>query len=131
MSEPNVKLPRVSKGKRPQYFDDPAVDQLMTFVIELTAEVSVLYDRIDTIERLLDSKGTVSRADIEAYRAPPPVEAERSARRDGYLRRVFRMHPPQERAPKPAKATPAAAKPAKAKKPKAKPKAKKAKKRRR
>jgi hypothetical protein len=112
MGEPKpVLLPRVSKGKRPQYFDDPAVDQIMTFFIELTAEVSVLYDRVDTIERLLDTKGTVSRADIEAYRAPPTVESERAARRDAYLKRVFRMHAPQ--APKPAK-----------------PKAKKAKKRR-
>ena len=92
MPETQVRLPRVSKGKRPQFFDDPAIDQMMTFIIELSAEVSVVYDRLDTVERLLDTKGTISRADIEAYRAPDAVEAERMARRDAYLKRVFRMH---------------------------------------
>ncbi len=139
MSDAPVKLPRVSKGKRPQYFQDPAIDQMMTFIIELSAEVSVLYDRVDTVERVLDTKGTVSRADIEAYRASPDVEAERAARRDGYLKRVFRLHAPQERstaapiaAAKPAvkkpaskKAAPKKAKPKPKAKAKAKPKAKK------
>jgi hypothetical protein len=121
MPETQVRLPRVAKGKRPQFFDDPAIDQMMTFIIELSAEVSVVYDRLDTVERLLDAKGTVSRADIEAYRAPETVEAERMARRDAYLKRVFRMH--QNTAPAKAAKAPVAAK-AKAKA-KAKPKAKK------
>jgi hypothetical protein len=92
MPETQIRLPRVAKGKRPQFFDDPAIDQMMTFIIELSAEVSVLYDRLDTVERLLDAKGSVSRADIENYRAPDAVETERMARRDAYLKRVFRMH---------------------------------------
>lgn len=95
MADQQIKLPRHSKGKRPYFFDDPAIDQMMTFIVELTAEVSVVYDRLDTMERLLDAKGTVSRADIEAYRPPDNIEQERMARRDGYLKRVFRMHPPQ------------------------------------
>ncbi|MBM3513825.1 MAG: hypothetical protein FJX59_08920 [Alphaproteobacteria bacterium] len=95
MSEPQIKLPRQSKGKRPYFFDDPAIDQMMTFLVELTAEVSVVYDRLDTVERLLETKGTISRADIEAYRPSDAIESERVARRDGYLKRVFRMHPPQ------------------------------------
>lgn len=90
----DVKLPRVSKGKRPQFFDDPAVDQMMTFLLELMTEVSVLRERMDTVERLLDTKGTVSRAEIEAYRADAAVEAERTAWRDAYFQRVMRMHNP-------------------------------------
>lgn len=124
MSEPAVRLPRVSKGKRPQFFNDPAIDQMMTFIIELSAEVSVLYDRVDTVERLLESKGTVSRADIENYRAPEAVEAERANRRDGYLKRVFRMHPPQPVKISASKPTATPAPKAKKQKPKAKTKPK-------
>jgi hypothetical protein len=91
-SAPAIKLPRRAKGKRPQFFDDPAIDQIMTFLLELATEVSVVYDRLDTVERLLDEKGTISRADIEAYRPNDAIEAERMARRDAYLKRVFRMH---------------------------------------
>ena len=94
MSEAKIEIPRFSDQPQPNFFDDPASDQLMTFIIELASELSVVYDRVDTVERLLDTKGTISRADIEAYRAPDDVERERTARRDAFLKRVFRMHPP-------------------------------------
>lgn len=90
--EKTVTLPRTAKGKRSVFFDDPAIDQMMTFIVELSAEVSVVFDRLDTVERLLDEKGTISRDDIEAYRPNEEVEAARNARREGYLKRVFRMH---------------------------------------
>ena len=94
MSEAKIAIPRFSDQPQPSFFDDPASDQLMTFIVELASELSVVYDRLDTVERLLDTQGTVSRADIEGYRAPDDVEAERTARRDAFLKRVFRMHPP-------------------------------------
>ncbi|MFZ4746811.1 MAG: hypothetical protein ACOYLK_07945 [Sphingomonas sp.] len=56
-----------AKGKRPKYFDDPATDRTMSIVMALVGEVSVLRERLDTVERLLDAKGTISRDDIEAY----------------------------------------------------------------
>ena len=50
---PAVRLPRDPKGRRAQFYDDPAVDQLWAILLSLTAEVSVAFDRIDTLERLL------------------------------------------------------------------------------
>jgi hypothetical protein len=92
-----VRLPRATKGKRPYYFDDPAIDQMMTFFIELMTEVSVVRDRLDTVERLLDRQTSISRADIEAWRPDAAVEAERVAWRDAYVKRVLRMHVPDGR----------------------------------
>jgi len=89
-----VSLPRSSKGQRPNFFDDPSIDQMMTFFFELMTEVAVVRERMDTIERLLDEKETISRADIEAYRADATVEAERTEWRNGYFQRVMRMHAP-------------------------------------
>ncbi len=84
-----IELPRAYKGKRMTFFHDPGLDQLYGVVVALTAELSVLADRVDTMERLLDEKGSVSRADIEAYRADDAVEEERTGRRDAYIGRVF------------------------------------------
>lgn len=89
-----VHLPRETKGKRPRFFDDPAIDQMMTFLLELTTEVAVMRERLDTVERLLDEQGSVTRAAIEAYQPPPAVENERHAWREAYLKRIYRMHPP-------------------------------------
>lgn len=89
----SVSLPRTTQGKRPQFFDDPAIDQMMTFMIELATEVSVVRERLDTIERLLETQGSVTRAAIEAFIPSATLEAERAGARDAYLKRVFRMHP--------------------------------------
>lgn len=90
----DVSLPRSSKGHRPHFFDDPAIDQVMTFFIELMTEVAVMRERLDTVERLLDTDGIVTRAGIEDYRADSAVEAERTAWRNAFLSRVMRMHAP-------------------------------------
>ena len=90
----DVKLPRFSKGARSRFFDDPAVDQIMTFLLELMAETNALRERSDTIERLLDEKGTISRDEIEAYRPDAEGEAERSAWSQAFIKRVMRFHEP-------------------------------------
>ena len=56
-----------AKGTRPKYFDDPAIDRLLSIVMALAAEVAVVKERLDTVERLLEARGTISRADIEAF----------------------------------------------------------------
>jgi hypothetical protein len=89
-----VKLPRASKGKRSRFFDDPAIDQMMTFLLEFMAEFSALRERQDTVERLLAEKGVVTAEDIEAYRPDPAVEAERGKWNDAFIRRVMRLHSP-------------------------------------
>jgi hypothetical protein len=93
----DVKLPRVSKGKRPYFFEDPNIDQMMTFFLELMMEVSVVRDRLDTVERLLDRQTSITRDDIENYRPDAAVEAERVAWRDAYVKRVLRIHVPEGR----------------------------------
>jgi len=92
MTESSVKFPRHTKGKRPQVFDSPDIDQMMTFIIELTTEVSVLSERLNTVEHLLDARGTISREDIENYIPNARIEAERVESRKGIVKRVFRMH---------------------------------------
>lgn len=87
----DIKITPVNRGKRPAFFDDPAIDQLMAIVMSMSAEMSVLYDRVDTIERLLDKKGTLSRDDIEAFRPNQATEDERNVRRNDYIARLFRI----------------------------------------
>ena len=87
-----IRLSRTTKGNRPSFFDDPALDQLMTFILELSTELAVLHERHDTLERLLDKCGSVSRADIEQFRLDGDGEAERAEWREAFLERVLRLH---------------------------------------
>ncbi len=85
----DVVLPRIAKGRRPEFYEDPAIDQLFAIVTALTGEISVLFDRLDTLERLLDAAGTVPAQAIEAYVPEEAAATLRAERRDELLRRVF------------------------------------------
>jgi hypothetical protein len=83
-------LARAAKGRKPQYFADPATDKLLSMVLALTQELSVARDRIDTLERLLDRAGVLGVKTVEDYLPTAAEASERAERRAGMLRRVFR-----------------------------------------
>jgi len=84
-------MAKKAKGKKPTFFADPQVDKLMAIVMALAGEVSVLRERFDTIERLAENKGLLSRQEIEAYRPNPQAAEEREQWRTEYIRRVLRV----------------------------------------
>ena len=93
MSEPVDPIARAgakAKGKRPQYFDDPANDRTLSIVMAIAGEVSVLRERLDTVERLLDARGTISRADIESYVPDRQAGRERGLLTKEYVARILR-----------------------------------------
>lgn len=85
-----VRLARVAKGKKPQYFSDPAIDKLLSITMTLAAELSVTRDRLDTVERLLARRRVLALEDVDAYEPDAAAEAQREARRQAYLDRVLR-----------------------------------------
>jgi hypothetical protein len=56
----------------------------------LVGEVSVLRERMDTVERLLEAKGTISRADIDAWQPDRAEGEERGIATRAYIARVMR-----------------------------------------
>lgn len=86
----SVRLARVAKGKRPQYFSDPAIDKLLAMTLTLMEELSVTRDRLDTVERLLARKRVFSASELSTWRADARSAAERAKRRSEYVDRVMR-----------------------------------------
>lgn len=81
---------RKPKGKRPAYFADPQNEEIYSILLALVGEVSVMRQRLDTVERLLAANGTLSLADIEAYVPTGDAAAERSDMTREYILRVMR-----------------------------------------
>jgi hypothetical protein len=90
-AQPAIRLPRDPKGRRAQFYDDPAIDQLWAILLALTAEVSVAFDRIDTLERLLEQAGTLRPDEVEGYRPDESASEERNRRREALIQRVFQV----------------------------------------
>ena len=79
-----------AKGKRPEFFEEPALDRLYSTVFALAAEVSALRERQDTIERLLDQNGSLRRSDIETYEPDRAAGEERGLATRAYISRIMR-----------------------------------------
>lgn len=80
-----------ASGKRPYFFDNPDIDRLVAIVLAMAGELAVARERLDTVERLLARKGTLSRADIDQFRPDAVEAAERGRWHLEYLARIFRV----------------------------------------
>lgn len=87
----DIKISPLNIGERPCFFDDPAIDQLLGMMLAVSAELSVTRDRLDTVERLLASKGLVAGGEIEGFRPDAQVAGERKRRHEEYLQRILRI----------------------------------------
>lgn len=79
------------KGKRPYFLKDPDVERVMAITMAVAQELAVMRERLDTVERLLESKG-ISQADIEAFQPTPEQADARGAWHQEYLARILRIY---------------------------------------
>lgn len=80
-----------SKGERPYFFDDPAVERVLNITMAIAMEHAVTRERLDTIERLLADKGILSRAEIDAYEPSSKAAEERQQWHAEYIARILRI----------------------------------------
>lgn len=80
-----------SKGGRPYFLEDPAVERVLNIAMAIATEVAVVHERMDTIERLLESKGILSRQDIEKYVPDETAAEERQGWHARFSARILRI----------------------------------------
>jgi hypothetical protein len=79
-----------AKGRRPEYLDSPFEERMLSMLMALVGEVSVLRERLDTVERLLEAGGSISRDDIESYAPDLETGKDRNRIIREYIARVMR-----------------------------------------
>jgi len=84
-------IPRRASGERPCFFDDPAVDQLYAMFLTLAGELSVAWDRIDALERLLVARDVLAAGETAEFVPDEEAAAERATRRRAMIERLFRV----------------------------------------
>ncbi|QMW22435.1 hypothetical protein [Sandaracinobacteroides saxicola] len=77
------------RGQRPAFHDQPSIDRLVAMVLALTSEVSVLSDRVRTLEQLGIAAGWLAADAVDSHRPDLPEREAREARREALLNRVF------------------------------------------
>jgi len=85
-----TRIARLAKGKKPQYFSDPATDKLLWMTLTLMEELSVTRDRLDAVERLLSKKRLLKLDEIDRFAPDAAAAAARAARRSAFVERMMR-----------------------------------------
>jgi hypothetical protein len=80
-----------AKGKRPNFLDDPAVERVLSITLAVAGEVAVMRERLDTIERLMETDQKVTRAAIDNFQPSMEEARERAMWQQEYLSRIFRI----------------------------------------
>ncbi len=68
-------LPLEASGRRPAFFDEPGMDQLLSMVLELAAELWVVRERVFLLEAVLTQQGVAAADAVESYL---PTDAEKA-----------------------------------------------------
>lgn len=82
---------RKAKGKRPQFFESVESERLMSILMAVVEELAVTRERLDTVERLLETSGTLDRSAIDSYHPPKAAADERGLAHQEYIARVLRF----------------------------------------
>ena len=89
MSNTIPPMVRSARGKRPNFYETKGLDEVMSMVLVLAGEVSVLGDQIDLIQRVAKQKGIDLAEGMAAYQFSQEELEEREARRQEMLGRLF------------------------------------------
>jgi hypothetical protein len=80
-----------SKGGRPYFFDNAMTEKVLNIAMSVATELAVAKERIDTLERILEQKGILSRNEIEDF-VPTDAQAEqRQLNHARYVARILRI----------------------------------------
>ena len=85
-----TEIPMTSKGKRPSFFDDSAVDQIVTMMLEMMAELWVVKERVYTLEKVLGEAGIDAKEKIESCELSENDVAELEVARRKYVETIMR-----------------------------------------
>jgi hypothetical protein len=67
------------------FCDDPHIDRLLSMIVALGAEVSVLSEQLDTLRRLLIDRGMLDAASIADYAPSAEAQVERERARRNFI----------------------------------------------
>ena len=88
-AQEGIRLARIAKGKRPDYFADPATDKLLSMVMVLAQELAVTRDRLTTIEQLIEENGLFEVAKIDNYKLSDDQVEQRSERHTAFISKLL------------------------------------------
>lgn len=77
------------KGKRSTFFNDPAIDHVVSMLLALSSEVWSLRERVFVIEKVADEQGLNMQAAVEAYQLNADEKQSLAEQRQAFIERIM------------------------------------------
>ncbi len=91
MATPGISPCRIdAAGRRPTFFSQDGVDQILTMVLELATELWVLCERVFVIESVAAEHGLPLKTAVESYALSEAQRAELAGMRAEIMNQLFR-----------------------------------------
>ncbi len=85
-----TQIPMTPKSKRPSFFGESAVDQIVTMMLEMMAELWVVKERVYTLEKVLGEAGIAVKEQIESCELSEDEVAELEGARRKFVETIMR-----------------------------------------
>ncbi|MFN7173531.1 MAG: hypothetical protein ACK4MT_02310 [Thermaurantiacus tibetensis] len=82
---------RTVAGQRPTFLDGADSDRLLAMVLALAAELASVYERLDTLERVLEGRVGLDRAELDGFEPDDAASRERMDWHEAMVERVLRV----------------------------------------
>lgn len=86
-----ISLPRTVRGRRPDFFETPGVDDALSMILVLAQELAVLRERMDSAERVAARHGIALAEEIEALPVDDELLRAREQWRQEFYDRLFHL----------------------------------------
>lgn len=80
-----------TSGARPHFLKDADSDRLLAMVLALSGELATVYERLDTLERVLEDTHGLNRDALETYHPSDAVSKDRLEWSSLLVERVLRV----------------------------------------
>lgn len=96
MSTPQSSAGEPHAGSGRPWFLAPEVERVLAVTMAIAQELAVARARIDTLERLLERKGVLSRPELETFEPDAADTTQRAQWNRDYVARVLRVLQPEQ-----------------------------------
>jgi hypothetical protein len=88
---PVTRAAQASSGARPYFLEHPDCDRLLAMLMAAAGQLTTVYERLDTLARVLEEKGLLAPGELDAYEPSPEAQASRLQWDEAFVARLLRV----------------------------------------
>ena len=86
-----IRATEQTAGERPNFLADPDCDRLLAMILAMAGQLTTVYERLDTLTRVLERHGLLKLEEVEAFEPDAETSRARMEWDEAFVRRLLRV----------------------------------------